>query len=95
VVTSVTSDNLDDILKVGEGTVSAVAAPLIRAANRHVHWVDTDRHGYGVLDVTAERAQMDYYVLSDRTAADATSRWVRSYRTRSGTQKAERTYDPV
>ncbi|MDT6985567.1 alkaline phosphatase D family protein [Streptomyces lusitanus] len=95
VVTSVTSDNLDDIVKVSEGTVSALASPLIRAANRHVHWVDTDRHGYGVLDVTAERAQMDYYVLSDRTAADATSAWVRSYRTRSGTQKAERTYDPV
>ncbi|UXY19283.1 alkaline phosphatase D family protein [Streptomyces cynarae] len=95
VVTSVTSDNLDDIVKVPEGTVSAVAAPVIRAANRHVHWVDTDRHGYGVLDITAERAQMDYYVLSDRTNASATSSWVRSYRTRSGTQKVERTYDPV
>ncbi|MFF9487885.1 alkaline phosphatase D family protein [Streptomyces sp. NPDC014676] len=95
VVTSVTSDNLDDIVKVPEGTVSALAAPLIRAANRHVHWVDTDRHGYGVLDITAERAQMDYYVLSDRTAADATSEWARSYRTRSGTQKAERVHDPV
>ncbi|MFD8520538.1 alkaline phosphatase D family protein [Streptomyces capillispiralis] len=95
VVTSVTSDNLDDIVKVPEGTVSAVAAPLIRAANRHVHWVDTDRHGYGVLDITAERAQMDYYVLSGRTTADATSAWARSYRTRSGTQKVERTYDPV
>jgi alkaline phosphatase D len=95
VVTSVTSDNLDDLVKVPEGTVSAVAAPVIRAANRHVHWVDTDRHGYGVLDLTAERAQMDYYVLSDRTKADATSSWARSYRTRSGTQKVERTYDPV
>lgn len=95
VVTSVTSDNLDDIVKVPEGTVSAVAAPVIEAANRHVHWVDTDRHGYGVLDITAERAQMDYYVLSDRTDANATSRWARSYRTRSGTQKVERSYDPV
>ncbi|MEU8690856.1 alkaline phosphatase D family protein [Streptomyces sp. NPDC048665] len=95
VITSVTSDNLDDIVKVPEGTVSAVAAPLIRAANRHVHWVDTDRHGYGVLDITADRAQMDYYVLSDRTDPDATSTWERSYRTRSGTQKVERTYDPV
>ncbi|MEU5094292.1 alkaline phosphatase D family protein [Streptomyces sp. NPDC020996] len=95
VVTSVTSDNLDDIVKVPEGTVSAIAAPVIKAANRHVHWVDTDRHGYGVLDVTAERAQMDYYVLSDRTSANATSSWARSYRTRSGTQKVERTYDPV
>ncbi|MEU6216118.1 alkaline phosphatase D family protein [Streptomyces sp. NPDC047022] len=95
VITSVTSDNLDDIVKVPEGTVSFVAAPLIQAANRHVHWVDTDRHGYGVLDITAERAQMDYYVLSDRTNANATSSWERSYRTRSGTQKVERTYDPV
>ncbi|EFL41855.1 alkaline phosphatase [Streptomyces griseoflavus Tu4000] len=95
VVTSVTSDNLDDIVKVSEGTVSALASPLIRAANRHVHWVDTDRHGYGVLDITAERAQMDYYVLSSRTDANATATWTRSYRTLSGTQKAERTYDPV
>ncbi|HET9379690.1 MAG TPA: alkaline phosphatase D family protein [Streptomyces sp.] len=95
VVTSVTSDNLDDIVKVPEGTVTAVAAPLIRAANRHVHWIDTDRHGYGVLDITAERAQMDFYVLSGRTEPDASSSWARSYRTRSGTQKVERTYDPV
>ncbi|MGW1542771.1 alkaline phosphatase D family protein [Streptomyces sp. NPDC002309] len=95
VVTSVTSDNLDDMVKVPEGTVSALASPLIRAANRHVHWVDTDRHGYGVLDITAERAQMDYYVLADRTKADTASSWSRSYRTRSGTQKVERTYDPV
>ncbi|NJP51078.1 alkaline phosphatase [Streptomyces sp. SBST2-5] len=94
VVTSVTSDNLDDILKVREGGISSVAAPLIKAANRHVRWVDTDRHGYGVLDITAERAQMDYYVLSARTA-DATAAWARSYRTRSGTQKVERSYDPV
>ncbi|WP_151479210.1 alkaline phosphatase D family protein [Streptomyces albicerus] len=95
VVTSVTSDNLDDLVKVPEGTVSAIASPLIRAANRHVHWVDTDRHGYGVLDLTAERAQMDYYVLSNRTSANATASWARSYRTRSGTQKVERVYDPV
>ncbi|GAA4814750.1 alkaline phosphatase D family protein [Streptomyces ziwulingensis] len=95
VVTSVTSDNLDDLVKVPEGTVAAVAAPVIRAANRHVHWVDTDRHGYGVLDVTAERAQMDFYAVSDRTDPDATSAWVRSYRTRSGTQRVERSYDPV
>ncbi|MEU4873629.1 alkaline phosphatase D family protein [Streptomyces sp. NPDC021608] len=95
VVTSVTSDNLDDIVKVPEGTLTAVASPVIRAANRHVHFVDTDRHGYGVLDITADRAQMDYYVVSDRTNPAATSSWWRSYRTRSGTQKVERTYDPV
>ncbi|MFJ4683351.1 alkaline phosphatase D family protein [Streptomyces sp. NPDC088789] len=95
VVSSVTSDNLDDLVGAAEGTVSGVAAPLIRAANRHVHWVDTDRHGFGVLDLTAERAQMDYYTLSDRTRADATATWQRSYRTRSGTQRIERAHSPV
>ncbi|MFD6281289.1 alkaline phosphatase D family protein [Streptomyces sp. NPDC060209] len=95
VVTSVTSDNLDDILRVAPGTVSVVAATAVRAANRHVKWVDMDSHGYGVLDVTAERSQMDYYVVSDKTSREATASWVRSYRTRSGTQKVERADAPV
>ncbi|NWF26213.1 alkaline phosphatase D family protein [Streptomyces sp. PKU-EA00015] len=95
VVTSVTSDNLDDILHVAPGTVSLVAQAAIRAANRHVKWVDMDAHGYGVLDVTAERTQMDYFTVSDRTNRDATSSWSRSYRTLSGTQKVERVNQPV
>ncbi|MFF4247213.1 alkaline phosphatase D family protein [Streptomyces sp. NPDC001822] len=95
VVTSVTSDNLDDILRVAPQTVSLVAAAAVKAANRHVKWVDMDSHGYGVLDVTAERSQMDYYAVSDKTAEDATSSWVRSYRTLRGTQRIERVSAPV
>ncbi|MGW7054016.1 alkaline phosphatase D family protein [Streptomyces sp. NPDC054887] len=95
VVTSVSSDNLDDILHVAPQTVSLVASTAVRAANRHVKWVDMDSHGYGVLDVTSERSQMDYYVVSDKTRQDATSRWTRSYRTLSGTQKVERVNQPV
>ncbi|MFJ4836794.1 alkaline phosphatase D family protein [Streptomyces sp. NPDC088746] len=95
VVTSVTSDNLDDILRAAPQTVSLVAAAAVRTANRHVKWVDLDSHGYGVLDVTAERSQMDYYAVSDKTAKDATSSWVRSYRTLSGTQRIERVSAPV
>ncbi|MDX3074271.1 alkaline phosphatase D family protein [Streptomyces sp. MI02-7b] len=95
VVTSVTSDNLDDILKVAPRTVSPIAEAAVKVANRHVKWVDMDSHGYGVLDITAERAQMDYYVLSDRTDAGATSTWERSYRTLSGTQRVERADSPV
>ncbi|MFF8912551.1 alkaline phosphatase D family protein [Streptomyces sp. NPDC015032] len=95
VVTSVTSDNLDDLLHVAPQTVSVVASAAVKAANRHVKWVDMDAHGYGVLDVTAERSQMDYYVVSDRTKRDATSAWARSYRTLSGTQKIERVNQPV
>lgn len=95
VVTSVSSDNLDDLLHVAPHTVSLAAAGAIRAANRHVKWVDMDSHGYGVLDVTPERAQMDYYTVSDRTDPHATSAWVRSYRTPSGTQRIERADKPV
>lgn len=95
VVTSVTSDNLDDVLNVAPGTVSLVAQAAVRAANRHVKWVDMDGHGYGVLDVTPEHAQMDYYTLSDKAKPDASAAWTRSYRTLSGTQKVERADRPV
>ncbi|MFD7298255.1 alkaline phosphatase D family protein [Streptomyces sp. NPDC059897] len=95
VVTSVTSDNLDDILHVAPDTLSTVAEGAIKAANRHVRWLDMDRHGYGVLDVTAARTQMDFYVISDRTDRSATSAWQRSYRTLTGTQKVERANAPV
>ncbi|MFD7910373.1 alkaline phosphatase D family protein [Streptomyces sp. NPDC059752] len=95
VVTSVTSDNLDDILHVLPDTLSLVAESAIKAANWHVKWLDMDAHGYGVLDVTAERSQMDYYVVSDKRQPGATSAWSRSYRTLKGTQKVERVHQPV
>ncbi|MBH1936270.1 alkaline phosphatase D family protein [Streptomyces sp. AV19] len=95
VVTSVTADNLDDTLHVLPHTVSLPAATAIKAANRHVKWVDMDSHGYGVLDVTAERAQMDYYVLADKRDPKSAASWARSYRTKSGTQRVERTKSPV
>ncbi len=95
VVTSVTSDNLDDILGVPPQTLSPVAAAANRAANRHVRWVDLDAHGYAVLDITAERAQMDYFALSDRADPAATSAPLRSYRTRAGQRRVERADGPV
>ncbi|WP_433855896.1 alkaline phosphatase D family protein [Streptomyces kronopolitis] len=95
VVTSVTSDNVDDILHVAPHTLSLAGVAAIRAANRHVKWLDMDSHGYGVLDVTAERTQMDYFGVSDKTDPQATSSLLRSYRTRSGTQRMERADQPV
>ncbi|MCX2179316.1 alkaline phosphatase D family protein [Streptomyces sp. SKN60] len=95
VVTSVTSDNLDDLLHVAPGTLSLVAQTAVKAANRHVKWVDMDHHGYGVLDVTAARSQMDYYTVSNRADRNATASWARSYRTLNGTQRVERVYQPV
>lgn len=85
----------DDVPVKAARTVSVVAAAAVKAANRHMKWVDMDSHGYGVLDVTAERSQMDYYAVSDKTKRDASSAWTRSYRTLSGTQKVERVDRPV
>ncbi|ARF54878.1 alkaline phosphatase D family protein [Streptomyces gilvosporeus] len=95
VVTSVSSDNVDDILHVAPHTVSLAGVAAIRAANRHVKWLDMDSHGYGVLDVTAERTQMDYFGVSDKTDPNATSALLRSYLTRSGTQHMEKADGPV
>ncbi|MFD9124587.1 alkaline phosphatase D family protein [Kitasatospora sp. NPDC059571] len=95
VVTSVSSDNVDDFLHVAPQTLSLVGVAAIEAANRHIKWVDLDSHGYGVLDITPQAVQMDYYVLSDRTRKDATTKWTRSYRTRTGTQQIERVWSPV
>ncbi|GAU68279.1 putative alkaline phosphatase [Streptomyces sp. NBRC 110611] len=95
VVTSVTSDNVDDYLHVAPHTVSLAGVAAIRATNRHVKWLDMDSHGYGVLDVGAERTQMDYYGISDKTDPHATSTHLRSYRTRSGSQRVERADGPV
>ncbi|MGP3975233.1 alkaline phosphatase D family protein [Streptomyces sp. 8N114] len=95
VITSVTSDNLDDTLHVAPDTLSGIAETAVRAANRHVRWVDMDSHGFGVLDVDAARAQLDYFVLSDKADKHATATLRRSYRTASGSQRVERTYQPI
>ncbi|WP_432143146.1 alkaline phosphatase D family protein [Streptomyces sp. bgisy084] len=95
VVTSVTSDNVDDFLHVAPHTISLAGVAALKAANRHVKWLDMDSHGYGVLDVNAERTQMDYFGVSDRTDPQATSELLRSYRTRSGTQQMERADQPA
>ncbi|MFE9329913.1 alkaline phosphatase D family protein [Streptomyces sp. NPDC006925] len=95
VITSVTSDNLDDTLHVAPDTLSGLAEAAVRAANRHVRWVDMDSHGFGVLDVDTHRAQMDYFVLSDKADKNATAALRRSYRTDSGSQRIERTYRPL
>lgn len=95
VVTSVTSDNLDDYLRAKEGTISPIVSTALRAANRHAKWVESDQHGYGVFHLDSQHAQMDYYAVSDKTDPDATSRHVRSYRTANGTRKVERVDDPI
>ena len=67
VCTSVTSDNLDDITNSPPGTTSRAVEAAFKADNPHVRYLDFDSHGFSVLEVTPQRTQMDWYVLTERT----------------------------
>jgi alkaline phosphatase D len=87
VCTSVTSDNLDDILGVPPRTASIAVESAFKTANPHVKYLDFDSHGFSVLDVTPAGVRMDWYVLSERTSPTSTSSLSASYRVAAGTQK--------
>lgn len=72
VVPSVTSSNIDDILA-DRGLVLPEANPMTQTAqnaimglNRHVRFVDLDRHGFGVFELTQDFAHMDYFAVVAR-----------------------------
>lgn len=92
---SVTSDNLDDILKVAPRTVSLTVEGVIRTANPHVRYLDFDRHGYSVLTLTPAKAQMDWYTLADRTDRDSAARWSAGFQTTPGTNRTRRVWYPA
>lgn len=94
VCASVTSDNVDDALKVAPRTLSLAAEGVLKATNPYVKYVDLDSHGYSVLTLTPGKAHMDWYVLSDRTKKDATSRWSRGYVVKAGTNTLQRVWGP-
>ncbi|SEG91151.1 alkaline phosphatase D [Saccharopolyspora kobensis] len=95
VCTSVTSDNIDDILRVRPQTASRAIVGAIRVNNPHIKHVDLDSHGFCVLDLTPQRAQMDWYALTDRTAPDSAAHHSTSYAVRTGTQQIEQVQEPV
>ncbi|MBU2666843.1 alkaline phosphatase D family protein [Actinoplanes bogorensis] len=88
VVPSVTSDNVNDFLGTSPGgPLSLLAGSLIRGTNPHVKWVETDGHGFGVLEVTSARCRMDWYHLADRTKRDSTAKWVQGWSVGRGSSK--------
>jgi alkaline phosphatase D len=96
VVPSVTSDNVNDFLKLPAGNpLSALGAGLIRSTNPHVKWTELDGHGYGVLEVTPQHCRMDWYHLADRTRAGSASRWVAGFSVGAGSAKLRRETAPT
>ena len=96
VCTSVTSDNLKDALGTPSRSAPNLAAEqAILAANPHIKYLNFDDHGFCVLDLTAERAQCDWFVIGSRTEADTPITWTRSFRTSSGSSRVEEVDAPV
>jgi alkaline phosphatase D len=83
VCSSVTSNNLKDIT--GAPQLTPLVETAILANNRHIKYLDFDNHGYSVLDITPERAQMDWYVIGARDDANTSIEWSTSYETIAGT----------
>ncbi|WP_199580479.1 alkaline phosphatase [Blastococcus sp. TBT05-19] len=90
VCTSVTSDNLDDILGTPPRTASAAVETAVKVNNPHVKYLDFDSHGFSVLELTEAGAQMDWFVLTDRTDPRAAAVWSTSWRVPAGSSRVER-----
>lgn len=96
VVPSVTTDNVDDFLRLSpDNVVSKLGATLIRATNPHVRWTELDGHGYGVLEVSPASCRMDWYHLADRTKPTTSSEWVASWSVSAGSAKLREENSPL
>jgi alkaline phosphatase D len=95
VCSSVTSNNLKDITGTPRRTTSVAVEEGIKANNRHIKYLNFDDHGFSVLDLTAKRAQMDWFIISDRAEKDAEITHEISWATDSGTGKIRQVEKPV
>lgn len=90
VCTSVTSDNLNEILGVPPRTEASIGLEqAIVGINPHVDLLEFDSHGYSVIDITHDRARSDWYYLSDREDPDATSSFGFARQTTKGTKSID------
>ncbi|GLZ39416.1 alkaline phosphatase D family protein [Actinokineospora sp. NBRC 105648] len=95
VTTSVTSDNIDDLLKVDPRTLSVAAETALYAGNWHLKYIELDSHGYSVVDVNPQRVQTDWYYVADRLSPTSGVKYAKSLATADGTQKVKSATGPV
>ncbi|MEJ7833374.1 MAG: alkaline phosphatase D family protein [Nocardioides sp.] len=96
VCTSVTSNNLKDQLgQPSRGPGSQAVEAVILANNRHIKYLNFDDHGFSVLDITAKRAQMDWFIIGDRADRNTPITHTRSFMTRTGTSRVVEVDRPV
>lgn len=93
--TSITSDNLNEITGSPPRTTSVAVENGLKADNPYIKYVELDSHGYSVVDVTAERLQMDWYYISDRTDKDASQAFGAAWQVAAGTNSVAPATEPI
>ena len=95
VATSVTSNNLKDITGTPARTTSIAVEETLKANNPHIKYLNFDDHGFSVLDITAKRAQMDWFIIGDRAIKGTGASWTTSWATTAGSQTIHQVDGPV
>ena len=68
VCTSVTSDNLNELLGLPPRSPQSIGIETaLRGVNPHIKALEFDSHGASVIDITSDRVQCDWYYVADRT----------------------------
>ncbi|MFG2228342.1 alkaline phosphatase D family protein [Streptomyces sp. NPDC048644] len=88
VVSSITSPTLSSV---NDG----LTARAVLAVNPHLSWGDIASNGCGILDVTADRVQFDWYKTADRALPDSPVTHLKSYAVAGGSGSLTAVDTPV
>jgi alkaline phosphatase D len=95
VAPSITSDSLSQLLIPDMPGAVTLAETLVQRENAHVKWVDTQQHGYVVVDVTVDRVQADFWHIDRVDAPGTTERWAAGWLVTDGGTRLERASAPA
>jgi alkaline phosphatase D len=93
--TSLTSENLDDDAGWHPRSKSIEIEREIIARNPHIHWVETDSHGYVIVDVTPEHAQGDWWFVDHIHRPDPGEHHGESWMVRAEEDRVRKAPGPV
>ncbi len=95
VVPSVTAKGVGESLPAPPRTATASLESAVTSANPHLRYIELDSHGYGVVHLDADRAQMDWFYVTDVADPKAGVRHAASFAVRSGDNTLEPRTAPV
>lgn len=77
------------------GPIGDTLATIAMEQNSHIHYVNLGQRGYFILDLTADRAQADYFLLDGVQVDEGAQEWAVSYEVPTGVPHASATSGPL